>query len=107
MDEDPSTPGRGTAESAKWFRDKLDELQLGHAALARLMLANGDDRQLATILRTLGRMASGEARVSGEMRALLGLLSGLSNAVRGLRPAPRGDAAPAEAAPRRSTAGAK
>lgn len=43
-------------------------------SLARLMLARGDDRQPATILRTLGRMASGQVRVSGEMRALLGTL---------------------------------
>ena len=69
-----STPGRGSAESAAWFRDKLAALGISQSALARLMLEHGDDRQKATILRSLSRMASGEARVSGEMRALLGTL---------------------------------
>lgn len=75
MEQDTSTPGRGTAESAAWFRAKLGELQIGQSALARLMLAHGDDRQMTTILRSLSRMASGDARVSGEMRALLGVLA--------------------------------
>ncbi len=47
---------------------------MSQAALARLMVECGDDRQMATILRSLSRMASGDARVSGEMRALLGTL---------------------------------
>jgi len=68
-------PGRETAESAAWFRAKLDELHIGQSALARLMLAHGDDRQFATTLRSLSRMASGDARVSGETRALLGVLA--------------------------------
>lgn len=85
MDEDRSTPGRGTADSAAWFCAKLDELGLGLSALVRLMLAHGDDRQPATILRTLRRMASGEARVSGEIRALLGVLA---EAARRDRPPP-------------------
>ncbi len=74
MEQETSTPGRGSPESAAWFREKLRILGLGQSALARLMLASGDDRQMNTILRTLSRMANGEARVSGEMRALLGLL---------------------------------
>lgn len=74
MEQETSTPGRGSPESAAWFREKLSTLGLGQSALARLMLASGDDRQMTTILRTLSRMANGEARVSGEMRALLGLL---------------------------------
>lgn len=74
MEQETSTPGRGSPESAAWFREKLSSLGLGQSALARLMLASGDDRQMNTILRTLSRMANGEARVSGEMRALLGLL---------------------------------
>ena len=69
-----STPGRGSVESAAWFRAKLAALGISQSALARLMLEHGDDRQKATILRSLSRMASGEARVSGEMRALLGTL---------------------------------
>ena len=74
MEQETSTPGRGSPESAAWFRDKLEVLGMGQSALARLMIAHGDDRQFATILRSVGRMASGEARVSGEMRALLGML---------------------------------
>ncbi len=68
------TPGRGSVESALWFRAKLKELGMSQSALARLMLDRGDDRQMTTILRSLSRMASGDARVSGEMRALLGIL---------------------------------
>jgi hypothetical protein len=74
MEQENSTPGRGSPESAAWFRDKLRTLDIGQSALARLMLASGDDRQMTTILRSFSRMASGEARVSGEMRALLGTL---------------------------------
>ena len=74
MEQETITPGRGSAESAAWFRDKLKKLGLSQPALARLMLERGDDRQIGTILRTLSRMASGDARVSGEMRALLGTL---------------------------------
>ena len=68
------TPGRGSPESAAWFRARLTELGLTQSGLARLMRDRGDDRQMGTILRTLGRMATGHARVSGEMRALLGTL---------------------------------
>jgi hypothetical protein len=74
MEQDTITPGRGSSESAAWFRAKLDALEMSQSSLARLMLARGDDRQMTTILRSLSRMASGEARVSGEMRALLGTL---------------------------------
>lgn len=65
------TPGRGSPESAEWFRERLGDLGLSQSAMARLMLERGDDRPVNTILRNLGRMASGEARVSGEMRVLL------------------------------------
>jgi hypothetical protein len=74
MGEETTTPGRGSAQSAAWFREKLAALEISQSGLARLMLERGDDRQMATILRSLGRMASGEARVSGEMRALPGTL---------------------------------
>ncbi len=74
VDRETITPGRGSPESAAWFRNKLATLGMGQSALARLMLERGDDRQMATILRSLSRMASGDARVSGEMRALLGVL---------------------------------
>jgi hypothetical protein len=74
MEQETTTPGRGSPESAAWFRDRLARLGMSQAALARLMLERGDDRQSATILRSISRMASGDARVSGEMRALLGTL---------------------------------
>ena len=66
--------GRGTPESAAWFREQLAELGLSQAALARELAGRGDDRVFDTILRTLRRMAGGGARVSGEMRGFLGLL---------------------------------
>ena len=74
MEVETTTPGRGSPESAQWFRDALERLEMSQSALTRLMLEHGDDRQPATIMRTLSRMASGDARVSGEMRALLGTL---------------------------------
>ena len=74
MEQETITPGWGSPESATWFRGKLTALGLSQHGLARLMLDLGDDRQLATILRCLSRMASGEARVAGEMRAFLGIL---------------------------------
>jgi hypothetical protein len=47
--------------------------------LARLMHRKGDDRQPATILRTIQRMATGEARVSGEMRVILTMMRRAKN----------------------------
>lgn len=74
------TPGRGTPESAAWFREKLVTMGVSKGALARLMLMHGDDRREATILHSLRRMANGQARVSGEMRALLGTLEAVMQA---------------------------
>ncbi len=71
MEMETITRQRGSAETAAWFRARLDELGIGQSDLARVHLANGDDRPMDTILRNLRRMASGEARVSGEMRAWL------------------------------------
>ena len=62
---------RGTQENAAFFRSALDELGENQSSFARLMQRYGDDRQPATILRSVQRMAAGEARVSGEMRVLL------------------------------------
>ncbi|MGI4944118.1 MAG: hypothetical protein ACRYHQ_26780, partial [Janthinobacterium lividum] len=45
--------------------------------LTRFMLAHGDDRQPATIVHWVRRMASGEARVSGEMRVLLAMMASM------------------------------
>ena len=74
MEEETSTPGRGSPESAAWFRDKMAALKLSRSDLACLMIDHGDDRLPKTIMRNFQRMANGDARVSGEMRALLGLL---------------------------------
>jgi len=80
---DTTAPGRGTPESAAWFREQLEALGIGNSALARAMIENGDDRQFDTIVRGLRRMATGEARVSGEMRALLTMMR--SNPAEGRR----------------------
>ena len=74
MEPDPITPGRGSLESAAWFKEQLQDLGLGQSALAKLMIEHGDDRKFETVLRWINRMASGEARVSGEMRVTLDLL---------------------------------
>ena len=70
-----SKPTSGTAESAAWFKGTLAELGETQASMARLMLRNGDDRAPATVERHIRRMANGEARVSGEMRVVLTMLS--------------------------------
>ena len=58
-----------------WFRAKRGELQIGQSTLARLMLAPEDDRRITPLLHSLNRMASGNVRTSGEMRALPGVLA--------------------------------
>jgi hypothetical protein len=72
-------PIGGTPESAAWFRAMLAELGETRSSLARLMHRKGDDRQPATILRTIQRMATGEARVSGEMRVILTMMRRAKN----------------------------
>lgn len=74
MTLETATPGRDTPKSAAWFREQLEALGVGNSALARAIIENGDDRQFDTIVRGLRRMATGEARVSGEMRALLTMM---------------------------------
>lgn len=71
-------PARGTAESAAWFRKALAELGETQASMARLMKREGDDRQSETIARHMRRMATGEARVSGEMRVILTMMRRVS-----------------------------
>ena len=74
-------PIGGTPESATWFRITLAELGETQSSLARLMHREGDDRKPATILRTIQRMATGEARVSGEMRVILTMMQRAKNRV--------------------------
>lgn len=71
--ESEAGPLGGTAESAAWFREALAEIGESQTGLARWMQRLGDDRKPANILRSIQRMASGDARVSGEMRVLLTL----------------------------------
>jgi hypothetical protein len=66
-----TTINRGTPESAAFFLAALQVLEENQSSFARLMKKNGDDRKPETILRNIQRMASGEGRVSGEMRVLL------------------------------------
>ncbi len=56
------------------FRARIAALGLTQSGLARRMKQLGDDRDEKNILRSIQRMVAGDARVSGEMRALLGVL---------------------------------
>ena len=91
QDAETYTPGRGTPESAAWCRAKMLSLGETQAGLARLMIECGDDRKFDTITRSMGRMANGSARVSGEMRALLGTLEQVRRAGGNVQPDPAGD----------------
>jgi hypothetical protein len=76
MSEMPSEPAEqkpalGSPESAAFFRAKLAEIGETQSSLARLMKRYGDDRPERNILRSIQRTASGQSRVSGEMRVLL------------------------------------
>jgi hypothetical protein len=56
------------------LRARIAALGMNQSSLARTMKELGDDRDEKNILRSIQRMVAGDARVSGEMRALLGLL---------------------------------
>jgi hypothetical protein len=56
------------------FKRALADLGIGTGALSKIMKNLGDDRPRPNIQRNLQRMATGEARVSGEMRAMLNML---------------------------------
>jgi hypothetical protein len=60
-----------TPESATFFRAVLDELDKTQSSFARKLARLGDDRKPNTILRHVQRMATGEARISGEMKVIL------------------------------------
>ena len=62
-------------ESAAWFRARLAEVGHTKGSLSRLMKNCGDPRDRKAILRSLERMSSGDARVSGEMHVLLHFLA--------------------------------
>jgi hypothetical protein len=56
------------------LRAAIAGLELTLSGFARRLQELGDDRSHENILRSVQRMISGDARVSGEMRALIGLL---------------------------------
>jgi hypothetical protein len=57
------------------FTKALTDLGIGPGALSTIMKRLGDDRPRHNIRRHLRRMAAGDARVSGEMRAILNMLA--------------------------------
>jgi hypothetical protein len=64
----------GMRESAEEFRAFLAEIDESQSSFARTLRCMGDDRQPGTILRHMQRMATGEARISGEMRVIMTIL---------------------------------
>ncbi len=75
------------------LRARIAALGLTQSGLARRMKELGDDREEKNILRSIQRMVAGDARFSGEMRALLGLMERFDKAI---PPPDRGDAQAAE-----------
>jgi hypothetical protein len=73
-DDSKMPPNTGTPESAAWFRAELEALGQTQTGFAKWLQRRGDDRKPATILRHIQRMATGEARVSGEMRVILSMM---------------------------------
>ncbi len=63
----------GNAEpgGADDFRAFLAEIGESQSSFARTLKRIGDDREMGTILRHVQRMATGEARISGEMRVIM------------------------------------
>lgn len=74
MDTDLEDDRADPQAAASEFRDRLDALSLSQSALAVRLRELGDDRSVETILRSIQRMATGEARVSGEMKVIMRLL---------------------------------
>jgi hypothetical protein len=57
------------------LRQALADFGMSQSGFAKLMKELGDDRDEKNILRSIQRMIAGDARVSGEVRALLGAIS--------------------------------
>ncbi len=62
------------AEQYSELRERIAKLGMTQTGLARRMRELGDDRDEKNILRSIQRMIAGDARVSGEMRAMLGMM---------------------------------
>lgn len=56
------------------FRQIIARLGFSHSSLARFMVEMGDDRDEKNVLRSIQRMLAGDSRISGEMRAMLGVM---------------------------------
>lgn len=61
-------------ETPSDFLSAIARHGFSQSSFARWLKDMGDDRTDATILRSVQRMAAGEHRISGEMRALMGVL---------------------------------
>ena len=61
-------------QNSERLRAQLEDLGFSQTGFAGLMTALGDNREIKTILRSIQRMASGDARLSGEMQVILTLL---------------------------------
>jgi hypothetical protein len=96
VNEDSDRDGQITVDpnGAQWFREQIALLfgDGGQSKLARLMVELGDDRVPRNVLRSIQRMAAGDHRISGEMRALIGMLNRASQVQYSLMPtaAPHG-----------------
>lgn len=64
----------GDRAHADAMRAALEGMNLNQSGFAALMRGLGDGREFRTILRSVQRMATGDARVSGEMQVILSLL---------------------------------
>jgi hypothetical protein len=64
----------GTPDSANEFRAFLAEIGETQSSFAKTLKRIGDDRSPGTILRHIQRMATGEARISGEMRVIMAIM---------------------------------
>ena len=56
------------------LRTAIANLGISQTGLTRRMIQLGDGRTEKNIVRSIQRMIAGDARVSGEVRALLGLM---------------------------------
>ena len=56
------------------FLAALAHMGFSQSSFARFLKDMGDDRTELTISRSIQRMVSGDHRISGEMRALIGVL---------------------------------
>lgn len=81
------------SSSANEFRAFLAEIGESQSGFARTLLRMGDDRKKGTVLRHVQRMATGEARISGEMRVIMSVFRN-SRRKRGNRPTEVSDGSP-------------